>query len=205
MDYSFLIKSFIALFVIIDPVGGAPFFLSITAGYTREERKRIAFKACITAFIVLSLFLFIGKNIFSLFQISVSSFKIAGGILLFLTGIEMLFGKIRQAKASQEEAVKGIKKDDVSIVPLGIPYLAGPGAITTVIIFSQQADFIGKIFIWLNLFIICALTYFTFCKAEKIFNLLGELGTKALIRILGLLLTTIAVEYIVHGIKESFF
>ncbi len=204
INYGFLIKSFVALFTIIDPIGGAPFFLSITAGYTTEERKKIAFKATLTAFITLSLFLWIGQNILSLFQISIYSFKIAGGILLFLTAIEMLFGKMRQVKSSPEETTKGVTKEDVSIVPLGIPYLAGPGAITTVIILGENSDPLGKFMLLLILFFICSFTYFVFCRATKIFALLGELGTKALIRILGLLLATIAIEYIIHGIKEAF-
>ncbi len=206
IDYGFLIKSLVALFTIMDPIGSAPFFLSITAGYNQEERKKIAFKATLTAFITLSLFLWIGQAFLSLFQISIYSFKIAGGILLFLTAIEMLFGKtMMQVKASPEETTRGLKKEDVSIVPLGIPYLAGPGAITTVIIIGENSDPLGKFMVLLILFFICSFTYFVFCRATKIFGLLGELGTKALIRILGLLLATIAIEYIIHGIKEAFY
>ena len=205
IDHGFFIKSFIALFTIIDPIGGAPFFLSITAGYTQEERKKIAFKATLTAFITLSLFLWIGEAFLSLFQISIYSFKIAGGILLFLTAIEMLFGKMRQVKASPEETTKGLKKEDVSIVPLGIPYLAGPGAITTVIILGENSKSLDKLVVLFIIFLICSFTYFVFCRASKIFALFGELGTKALIRILGLLLATIAIEYIIHGIKEAFY
>ncbi|RKX58842.1 MAG: hypothetical protein DRP29_05800 [Thermodesulfobacteriota bacterium] len=204
LDINFLIKSFIALFTVIDPIGGAPFFLSITTGYTPDEKKKIAFKASLTAFITLSIFLWSGNYLLRFFQISIASFKIAGGILLFLTAVEMLFGKIRQAKTSQEETESVIEKEDISIVPLAIPYLAGPGAITTIIILGNNSNLITKFILLLIVFLICLLTYIIFCYANKVFKFFGELGTKAIVRILGLLLATIAIEYIIHGLKEAF-
>lgn len=203
MEISFLFKSFVTLFTIIDPVGGAPFFLGITADYTERERQKIAFKACVTAFVTLILFLWLGRYILSIFHISLSSFKIAGGILLFIIALEMLFGKTTQVKTSEKETIQIKEKEDPSVVPLGIPYLAGPGAITTTIILGQIPGFLDKVFLSITIFFVILTSYVILKKASKIFRFLGELGTKAVVRILGLILASIAVEYVIEGIKET--
>lgn len=205
MELTFFLKSFIALFTIIDPIGGAPFFLSITSGYSHEERRKIAFRASLTLFLTLTLFLFLGPHLLSLFNISLPSFKIAGGILLFLTALEMLLGKVRSAKATPEEESQIQEKEDVSVVPLGIPYLAGPGAITTVIILTEGRALPEKLTIFISLLLVSVLTYLILSHSVKIFQFFGELGTKAVVRLLGLILASIAVEYIFHGIKTYLF
>jgi multiple antibiotic resistance protein len=204
METGFLIKSFLTLFTIIDPVGGVPFFLSISAGYSEEERKKIALRASLTAFLTLLFFLWIGKNLLSFFQISVSSFRIAGGILLFLISMEMLFGKTTQVKTTERETLKVKEKEDFSIVPLGIPYLAGPGAITTTIILGETSTLYTKLGLSLIIFLVLLITFLIFSHSSKISKLLGELGTKAIVRILGLILASIAIEYITTGLKEIF-
>jgi len=204
METGFLIKSFITFFTIIDPIGGVPFFLSITAGYSDVERKMIALKASLTAFITLLLFLWMGKYLLSFFQISVSSFKIAGGILLFLIAVEMLFGKTTQVKTTEKETLKIKEKEDVSIVPLGIPYLAGPGAVTTTIILGETSNLYTKLGLSGIIFLVILITFLIFSQSSKISKLLGELGTKAVVRILGLILASIAIEYIITGLKENF-
>ncbi|MEZ0343379.1 MAG: MarC family protein [Caldimicrobium sp.] len=202
MELTFFLKSFIALFTIIDPIGGAPFFLSITAGYNEIERRKIALRASLTVLITLSLFLFFGPYLLSLFNISLSSFKIAGGILLFLTAMEMLLGKVRSVKATPEEETRVQEKEDVSVVPLGIPYLAGPGAITTVIILTERGSFSEKFMVFLSIILVSGITYTILSHSNRIFKFFGELGTKAVVRLLGLILASIAVEYIFHGIRE---
>uniref|UniRef100_A0A7V5XGC0 UPF0056 membrane protein n=1 Tax=Thermodesulfobacterium geofontis TaxID=1295609 RepID=A0A7V5XGC0_9BACT len=204
METGFLIKSFLTLFTIIDPVGGVPFFLSISAGYSEEERRKIALKASLTAFLTLSIFLWIGKYLLSFFQISVSSFKIAGGILLFLISMEMLFGKTTQVKTTERETLKVKEKEDISIVPLGIPYLAGPGAITTTIILGETSTLYTKLGLSLIIFLVLLITFLIFSYSSKISKLLGELGTRAIVRVLGLILASIAIEYITTGLKEIF-
>ncbi len=204
METGFLIKSFLTLFTIIDPIGGVPFFLSITEGYTEYERRKIALRASFTAFITLLLFLWMGNYLLSFFQISISSFKIAGGILLFLIAIEMLFGKTTQVKTTEKETVKIKEREDVSIVPLGIPYLAGPGAITTTIILSNTSGIYIKLWLSIVIFLVLLITFLIFSQSFRISKLLGELGTKAVVRILGLILASIAVEYITTGLREIF-
>ncbi len=136
MEIGFLIKSFLALFTVVDPIGGAPLFLTLTEGASEKERKLIALRARLTLFIVLALFLFLGQNLLKLFHTSLSAFKVAGGLLLILTAIDMLYARTRAIKETPEEREKWKEREDVSIVPLGIPYLAGPGAITTTVILS---------------------------------------------------------------------
>ncbi len=205
MELGFFIKSFLALFTVVDPIGGAPVFLSLTEGATEREKKIIAFKASLTLFLVLSLFLFIGTKLLNWFHISLSAFKIAGGLLLILTAIDMLFARPRAAKETPEEREIWKEKEDISVVPLGIPYLAGPGAITTTVMLSESQDWGKKLALLLVLLVVATLTFFFFLFAGRIFRYLGEAGTKALLRILGLILASIAVEYIIHGIKEILF
>lgn len=141
MEIRFSIKSFLAIFTIVDPIGAIPLFLNITSDYSPEEKKRVAIISSITVFVTLATFLWIGKFILGFFHISTSSFKIAGGVLLFITAIEMLFGRVGQIKTSAQEIALFKKKEDIAIVPLGISYLAGPGAITTVIILGEMLTY----------------------------------------------------------------
>jgi multiple antibiotic resistance protein len=203
MEIGFLIKSFLALFTVVDPIGGAPLFLTLTEGASEKERKLIALRASLTLFIVLALFLFLGQNLLKLFHISLSAFKVAGGLLLILTAIDMLYARTRAIKETPEEREKWKEKEDVSIVPLGIPYLAGPGAITTTVILSEGIDWERKLWLLGVIALVSISTLIIFFFASYIFRLFGETGTKALVRILGLILASIAVEYIISGIKES--
>ncbi|MCS7279576.1 MAG: MarC family protein [Thermodesulfobacteriaceae bacterium] len=204
MEIGFLIKSFLAIFTIVDPIGAVPLFLNITSNYSREERKRVAFMSSVTVLVTLTIFLWIGKLILNFFHISISSFKIAGGALLFITAIEMLFGRVGQVKTSAQEMSYFKEKEDIAIVPLGIPYLAGPGAITTVIILGENTTLIQKVSLFFIIGGVALSIYLFLSQAYLIFKFLGELGTKATIRILGLILATIATEYILTGIKETF-
>jgi multiple antibiotic resistance protein len=203
MEIGFLIKSFLALFSVVDPIGGAPFFLTLTEGASEKERKLIALRASLTLFIVLALFLFLGQNLLKLFHISLSAFKVAGGLLLILTAIDMLYARTRAIKETPEEREKWKEREDVSIVPLGIPYLAGPGAITTTVILSEGIDWEKKLWLLGVIALVSFSTLTIFFFASYIFRLFGETGTKALVRLLGLILASIAVEYIISGIKES--
>jgi multiple antibiotic resistance protein len=203
MEIGFLIKSFLALFTVVDPIGGAPLFLTLTEGASEKERKLIALRASLTLFIVLALFLFLGQNLLKLFHISLSAFKVAGGLLLILTAIDMLYARTRAIKETPEEREKWKEREDVSIVPLGIPYLAGPGAITTTVILSEGIDWERKLWLLGVIALVSLSTLIIFFFASCIFRFFGETGTKALVRILGLILASIAVEYIISGIKES--
>jgi multiple antibiotic resistance protein len=203
MEIGFLIKSFLALFTVVDPIGGAPFFLTLTEGASEKERKLIALRASLTLFIVLALFLFLGQNLLKLFHISLSAFKVAGGLLLILTAIDMLYARTRAIKETPEEREKWKEREDVSIVPLGIPYLAGPGAITTTVILSEGIDWEKKLWLLGVIALVSFSTLIIFFFASYIFRLFGETGTKALVRLLGLILASIAVEYIISGIKGS--
>ncbi len=205
MELTFFFKSFIALFTIIDPVGAIPFFLTLTLTYSDKERQKIVFKASLTSLVILTFFLWLGPKLLSFFQISLSSFMIAGGILLFFTAMEMLFGKTRSIKTSPKEVRESSIKEDISVVPLGIPYLAGPGAITTIIILTEGKSWMEKFTVFLALILVLFFTYFLLVFSQSFYKILGELGTKAIERVLGLILASIAIEYIFKGIKNLLF
>ncbi|WP_168720141.1 MarC family protein [Thermosulfurimonas marina] len=198
------LKTFTALFVIVDPVGGIPLFLSLTEGYTEKERRLTAFKASLAAFLVLAAFIFLGEKILSFFQISLGSFRVAGGALLFLIALEMLQAKPRSTKSTPPEEAESRQREDISLVPLAVPILAGPGAITTVIVLAGGEDLSMKF----TVLGACALTFLAtfllFSQAARLARFLGRTGANLLVRLMGLLLAVIAVEYMVEGLKEVF-
>ncbi|OAQ21218.1 MarC family protein [Thermosulfurimonas dismutans] len=204
IEAGFFIKTLVAIFVIVDPVGGIPLFLSLTADETEKERIMTAFKASLAAFLVLSVFIFLGEKILSLFQISMGSFRVAGGALLFLIAIQMLQAKPRSTKSTPPEEAESRTKEDVALVPLAVPILAGPGAITTVIVLAGGEPLSIKLTVFLASALTFILTFLIFSQASRMAHLLGQTGANLLVRLMGLLLSVIAVEYIVEGLKELF-
>jgi len=204
LELKVFFKTFLALFVIVDPVGGLPLFLSLTQDYSVKERRLTALKASLAAFFVLSGFTFLGEKILLFFQISLGSFRVAGGALLFLIALEMLQAKPRSTKSTPSEEAESREREDISLVPLAVPILAGPGAITTVIVMAGGESLSLK----LTILSACALTFMAtfvlFSQADRIARVLGRTGANLLVRIMGLLLAVIAVEYMVEGLKEVF-
>lgn len=204
IEAGFFIKTLAAIFVIVDPIGGIPLFLSLTADETEKERITTAFKASLAAFLVLSVFIFLGEKILSLFQISMGSFRVAGGALLFLIAIQMLQAKPRSTKSTPPEELESRTKEDVALVPLAVPILAGPGAITTVIVLAGGEPLSIKLTVFLASALTFIFTFLIFSQASRMAHLLGQTGANLLVRLMGLLLSVIAVEYIVKGLKELF-
>src|SRR5215469_15218710 len=136
----FSVLALSSIFFLVDPFAAIGSFLAITAGAEAKRRRRMAFKASLTCFIVLTAFAFAGQFIFSLFGIKLPAFEIAGGLILLLIGIDMLEAKRSPTQESSDETVEGAAKDDAGIVPLGIPMLAGPGAISSVMVLVGQAQ-----------------------------------------------------------------
>lgn len=204
IEAGFFIKTLAAIFVIVDPIGGIPLFLSLTADETEKERITTAFKASLAAFLVLSVFIFLGEKILSLFQISMGSFRVAGGALLFLIAIQMLQAKPRSTKSTPPEELESRTKEDVALVPLAVPILAGPGAITTVIVLAGGEPLSIKLTVFLASALTFIFTFLIFSQASRMAHLLGQTGANLLVRLMGLLLSVIAVEYIVEGLKELF-
>jgi multiple antibiotic resistance protein len=195
-----------SIFFLVDPFAALPTFLAVTAGQDQAKRVRTARKAALTAFVILSLFAVAGTYIFRIFGISLPAFEIAGGIILLLIGLDMLEAKRSPTQESSDETVAAATKDDVGIVPLGIPMLAGPGAITSVMVLVGQAHQSQGHWQMSAIFGAIALTaaicYLVLGSATRVANALGETGIRILIRVMGLLLVALAVQYFVNGLAD---
>ncbi len=189
MDLFSFAKAFLVLFIITDPLGNLPVFLALTGKQTSEKRQRTLRVAVLTGFVLLLFFSLIGQAFLSLFNISLTDFKIAGGALLFVIGIKILIGD----KLTEPE------DDDVGAVPLGCPLLAGPGAITTTIVL------IGDYGLNMTLYAVMAnflVSWIIFNFANTIYRVLGETGSKIIARIMAILIAAVAVKYLRIGIFE---
>ena len=206
---TFFILAFSTLFTLVNPIGLSPVYLSIVDNFGPEERKQIALKGTITAFIILIIFSLIGDIIFSFYGITISAFKIAGGILFFRTGIQMLEARVSRSRSTPKEKEEAETKDDIAYTPIGIPLIAGPGAITSVLILSSESP---KWELRLVLFgiiaIVLLLTYLIFLGSDYLNQRFGTTGLRIVQRIMGLILMVIAVQFVIDGteivIKEWF-
>jgi multiple antibiotic resistance protein len=190
-----------SVFFLVDPFAALPTFLAVTAGSDKAQRRRTALKASVTAWILLSAFALAGQLIFRMFGITLPAFEIAGGIILLLIGLDMLNAKRSATQETGAEAEAAAEKEDAGIVPLGIPMLAGPGSITAVMVLVGQAQ--GKITLILTIlaviFITAAICYLVLGNSDRVASFLGDTGIRILVRIMGLLLVALAVQYFVNG------
>ncbi|WP_158749111.1 MarC family protein [Acidobacterium sp. S8] len=199
----FSLLAFSSIFFLVDPFAAIGSFLAITAGADGPRRKRMAFKASLTCFIVLTAFAFAGQFIFSLFGIKLPAFEIAGGLILLLIGIDMLEAKRSPTQESSDETIEATAKEDAGIVPLGIPMLAGPGAISSVMVLVGQAPNYWQMFAIVGSIAITAVaSYGVLNGASRVQKLLGETGIRILVRIMGLLLVALAVQFFVNGLTD---
>lgn len=189
-----------SFFSLINPLGSMPVFLTMTANLNPKERLRTAFKAVITAFITLMIFAFGGQMLFQFFGISVDSFRIVGGIIFFMMGYDMLNARLSSLKSIDQNEVKQYV-DDISITPLGIPMIAGPGAITNSIVLMQDSNtFILKMLLIGSILITMVLTLIIYVSGSRITKFLGETGNKIMLKLMGLIVMVIAVEFFFAGI-----
>lgn len=200
---SFAVVSFSAVFFVIDPLGLTPIFIAMAGSDPPAKRRRMAARATLVAFALLTVFALFGTVIFKAFGITLSAFKIAGGVLLLMTALDMLRAQPSRTRSSPEETQEGHDKDDVAIVPLAMPLLAGPGAIATVMVLVGRGN--G----WLHTSVVvgsagltCLIAYLLLRAADRIDRLLGRAGLAVLERIMGLLLAAIAVQFIADGALE---
>jgi len=199
----FFITAFISLFAIIDAIGNAPMFLSITPHNTHAERVKMAGKAGVAVFIILTVFALLGNRIFQVFGITIDAFRIAGGIILLKISLDMVEAKSLRTRHTPEEDQEGLAKEDVAIIPLAMPMLSGPGAISTVIVLTAQATSAGLmsallIAIGMN----AGFVYLILRSSTRVVALFKETGMRILTRILGIVLASIAVQFILTGIRS---
>jgi multiple antibiotic resistance protein len=202
-DLPALIAAFTTLFIIIDPMGLSPIFLALTSGMTTSQRRIIAVRACLIGAVLMLGFLFLGEALLGFIGISMSAFRIAGGVLLFLTALEMLFQK-RQVRR-EDNAAEVHQADDPSVFPLAMPLIVGPGAITTIILLAGQAEGAADMAaIAAVMFAVLLTVLLAFIVAPVLERLLGKTGLNILTRLLGMLLAALAIQFILDGLLETF-
>ena len=194
-----------SIFFLVDPLAAIPSFLAITESATPERRRRMARKACFTCFVVLSSFALGGQMLFRLFGITLPAFEIAGGLILLLIGLELLQARRSATQEATGDAEEASHKEDAGIVPLGIPMLAGPGAISSVMVLVGQ---VPQIWHWQMAAILGAIavtaliSYGVLAGAGRVRTFLGETGIRILVRIMGLLLVALAMQFFVNGLID---
>lgn len=202
--FDFALISFISLFVIVDPFGLIPPFLAMTERHTPAERIRTARIASVTACGILLFFLVLGGWLIQVMELKLSSFQIAGGIVLMIIGLDMLQARPSDVKASKEEEIEAIDKESIAITPMAIPMLAGPGSITAVLLFSNRAKTPGHLLTLVLVVIgVCLLTFIVLRYAAVHSAKLSQITLKMITRLMGLFLTVISVQFIMTGLREA--
>lgn len=199
-DTAFMITALVTMFVVIDPIGLAPLFIALTRGMTPAQRRRIAMRATAVAAFVLALFAFFGEALLGFVGISMPAFRIAGGILLFLTALDMLFErrtKRREDRAEGEE----VDADDPSVFPLAIPLIAGPGSIASVILLLGEKPGIEGMITVLGITALALLVMMSVLLASSILDrVFGKTGIDVITRLLGMLLAALSVQFVLDGL-----
>lgn len=202
IDTAFLITAFVTMFVVIDPLGMAPLFVALTQGMTHARRRAIAVRSCVTGFLVLLAFAGFGEKLLGFVGISMPAFRVAGGILLFITALDMLF----ERRTKRREDTSEEHGDDPSIFPLAIPLIAGPGAIASVILLTGQKPGIAGLGIVAGITLAVLLVVFALFMASGLLErALGKTGITVVTRLLGMLLAALSVQFVLDGLRAFSF
>ncbi|WP_208351284.1 MarC family protein [Pseudaestuariivita rosea] len=197
MGFEAFITAFVTLFVIIDPIGLAPIFVALTQGMTVAERRAIAARACVISIGILLLFGFFGEAVLGFIGISMPAFRIAGGILLFLTALDMLFERRQSRREDQAE-----ERPDPSVFPIAIPLIAGPGSIATIILLTGDQDWVGFAAVTGVMLAVIAVVFVFFMASSLIERALGKTGVNVVTRLLGMLLAALSVQFVLDGLSD---
>ena len=202
----FVLNTFIVLFIVIDPVGLAPIFAAMTHGGGPDYQRRMAIKGVVLGTLIIIVFSLSGRFLFHALGISLDAFRIAGGVLLFLLSMDMIFARqsgIRSTTTSELEEAE--HRQDISVFPLAIPLIAGPGAFTTMLLMlgDAQGDWGQTTIIFAVLLTILGLTLMALLSTARIMSLIGQTGTNVISRVLGIILASLAVQYIIDGVRAS--
>ena len=201
----FALVTFTSILFLVDPIAVVPTFLAITQGESQERRRVTARRACIAAAVLLIVFAAAGNLIFRAFGITLPAFRIAGGAILWLVAMDMLRGE-RPTQESEAEIDEGIRKEDVALTPLAMPMLAGPGAISTVMVLSGQAQTPARsAVIYASIVVTLLISWIMLRVGDRVMSHFGQTGIRVIMRIMGLMLAAVAVQFIVTGIREAFF
>jgi multiple antibiotic resistance protein len=204
---SFALLSISSILIIVNPLGATLIYVSLTTNLDRPARDAVARDACRFAFMILLIVALIGTWILQLFGITLEAFRIAGGILLFGIGMEMVYAKTSRTKLTATEKYESRDTEDISIMPLAIPMIAGPGAITTTIVLMNEATTmtpIAMVIVLVSIGISIILTYYMMRNSDYIVTRIGQREYRAINRLMGMLLIAIAVQFVINGIRLAF-
>ena len=203
IDSAFLITTFVTLFVVIDPLALVPLFLALTRGKPAEARRRIAIRACLTAIGILTVFGAFGEAVLAFAGISMPAFRVAGGLLLFLTALDMLFERRTKRRENQAEEAEEDDGHDPSVFRLAIPLIAGPGAIASMILLAgQHPGLPGLAVVVAVMIFVVALSMVSFMLSDLMEKMLGKTGINVITRLLGMLLAALAVQFVLDGLRD---
>tara|TARA_B100002019_G_scaffold159802_1_gene137772 strand:- start:397 stop:1047 length:651 start_codon:yes stop_codon:yes gene_type:complete len=200
-EIQFFIFCLTTLFTLINPIGISPILIIMTERFSKKEKINIAKKGSLTAFITLILFSLVGSVIFNFFGITIEAFQIMGGILFFRNGLRMLDSKIGRSRTTPAEQEESEESDDIAVSPIGIPLIAGPGAITAAMLLSSQTPQLYSYFTLIfSIFFVLSLVYLILRNGNVILKLLGTTGIRIIQRLMGLILMVIAVQFVINGV-----
>lgn len=204
MTLDLLLPAFVTLFVIIDPIGLSPIFVAMTQGMEGRHRRAVALRAVLVAGVILTLFGLAGQAVLDLFGISMAAFRIAGGALLFLTALDMLFERRKQRRQDQSATAALDPADDPSVFPLAMPLIAGPGSMATMILLvGETGDVSGKLWLFGVMAVVLACVFTFFLAASALGKRLGASGINVITRLLGMLLAALAIQFMIDGLAET--
>ncbi len=200
------LSAFVTLFVVIDPPGCAPIYAGLTSEATRAQARAMAFRATFIATIILLIFALFGEQLLAGLHIDLDSFRIAGGIMLFLIALDMVFEKRTERREARAEKIKATPEiEDVSVFPMAMPMIAGPGSIATIMLLMSRSEGTPQTLVVLGaLAAVLLLTLLALVAAGPLMKLLGKRSEAVITRLLGVLLAALAAQYVIDGLKASF-
>ena len=202
-EIQFFILCITTFFTLINPIGIAPILLVMTERFSKEEKINIAWKGSLTAFITLIIFSILGSVIFNIFGITIEAFQIMGGILFFRSGFRMSEAKIGRSRTTPMEREESQESDDLAITPIGIPLIAGPGAITaSMLLSSQTPQLYSYATLGVSISLVLAVVYLILRNGGLLMKALGYTGMRVIQRLMGLVLMVIAVQFVINGVMS---
>ncbi len=201
-----LLRFFVVFLVVVEPISLLPLFVGLTEGVAEPQRRQMALRAVIISAVILTVFAVVGGPFLKILSVSLESFRIFGGLLLFLIALQMVFAQTPGTRTSKKEEQESQERDDISVFPLAFPFIAGPGALATILLAfggtpGNPLLFLGLL---LTVFLVLALTLGVLYLATPAMRVLGVTGTNVITRLFGVLLGALAVQYVIDGLRGSF-
>ena len=202
-DYALMSAAFMAIFITVNPLSKVPFFIVLTDGYTKKQKKKVIINSIKVSIAVLITFAVLGRFLFDLLNVGFIALEFVGAVILIKIGYDMLMGQTAKFKSSKEEKQEAIDEGKVGVVPLAIPMIAGPSAmITSMIYVGESTGMLEVSFVLASILITCIITYVLLIKSEPIYKQIGDLGITATLRIMGLLIASIGVQMFMSNLIE---